>query len=226
MSDGTFQQGGNEWFEPGSEHYAPLESGDVSPERTTAGRNKLDLHGLAEWLPLLGPVLWLHRPARDRTFPRARLTPRGVLLLEHPLLAVLADCTAIRVNSAVTPHGPREWLDFDIGGVAAARLYLLPDTDYMAWDAMVDGIVERLLPSRDARRWSAHRVFSRCAFARARHAWQARVVRLPVLHLPCLQVLGLRDVESISVLGRHLAAAIVHDEHARFIDASQRDTEE
>ena len=72
-------------------------------------------------------------------------------------------------------------------------------------------------PSLHERRWHAHRAFMRCAFGRASAAWQARMVRLPLLHFPCLQVLGLRDVRDVSSLGRELGNAIAHDEAARIV---------
>jgi hypothetical protein len=176
----------------------------------------VDLATFVEWLPRLGTVLWLHRPRRDQMFPRARLTGRGVLLLEHPDMAAFADATAILAQSAVTPHGPREWLDIDAGAHTIARLYLLPDTDYLAWDAMRAALHGHAIPP-EPRRWQAHRSFMRCAFARARRAWQARVVRLPLLRLPCLQVLGAREAEQVSALGRQLANTIIADEYARAV---------
>lgn len=196
----------------GFEFAEPL--GNVATyEPRTRKASDLDLAAFVEWLPRLGSVLWLHRPKRDNIFPRARLTGRGVLLLEHPDVAAFADATAIRAQSAVTPHGPREWLDIDAGGATIARLYLLPDTDYLAWDAMRAALDPSCSAAEPQRRWQAHRTFMRCAFARARCAWHARVVRLPLLRLPCLQVLGARDVETVSALGRQLAAAIAMDEH-------------
>ncbi|HEX4482133.1 MAG TPA: hypothetical protein VH082_15055, partial [Rudaea sp.] len=112
-------------------------AGDSAPYETRQRkRPDLDIAAFVEWLPRLGTVLWLHRPTRDAVFPRARLTDRGVLLLEHPDLTAMADATAIRSRSAVTSHGPREWLDIDAGATTIARLYLLPDTDYLAWDSM------------------------------------------------------------------------------------------
>jgi hypothetical protein len=190
-------------------------SGEFAPyEPRARNTTDLDIATLVEWLPRLGAVLWLHRPRRDHMFPRARLTGRGVLLLEHPDMAAFADATAIHARSAVTPHGPREWLDIDAGATTIARLYLLPDTDYLAWDAMREALGSDASPA-EPRRWQAHRTFMRCAFARALRAWHARVVRLPLLRLPCLQVLGVRDVETVSALGRQLATAIIADEYAR-----------
>src|ERR1700760_147036 len=108
-------------------------TGEFAAYETHERAPDLDIAAFVEWLPRLGAVLWLHRPARDAMFPRARLTDRGVLLLEHPDMTAIADATTFRARSAVTPHGPREWLDIDAGANTIARLYLLPDTDYLAW---------------------------------------------------------------------------------------------
>ncbi len=213
MSDGIFSNHGCGPFESGSDFYVPFE------REAPSTKPSLDLHELAEWLPRLGPVLWLHRPVRDRTFPRARLTPHGVLLLEHPALSAFADCLSVRANSTITPHGPREWLDLESNDGTQARIYLLPDTDCMAWDAMLESVLTQPpAPTELPRRWQAHCAFMRCAWSRARHAWQARIVRMPVLRLPCLQVLGLRDVDTVSPLGHRLALAVAEDDHARFVD--------
>jgi hypothetical protein len=174
----------------------------------------MDLQRIAEAMPQLGSVLWLFHARRERVFPRARLVPQGVLLLEHPALAGLADCVAVLALCAVTSHGPREWLEFrDVHNVAIAKLYLLPETDYLAWDAMLAG--GGVPAAAGAQRgWQAHAAFMRGAFMRLGAAWQARIVRLPLLRLSCLSVLGLRAPEQVSVLGRRLAGAIVEDENA------------
>ena len=193
-----------------------IEAGGEFPPYEPRAREAcgFDLAALVEWLPRLGTVLWLHRPRRDRVFPRARLTGRGVLLLDHPDIAAFAEATAIRARSAVTPHGPREWLDVDAGSSTIARLYLLPDTNKQTKDTKREAHnnnTTRAEPSR----WQAHRTFMRCAFARASRAWHARVVRLPLLRLPWLQVLGARDAESRSPLGRQLATVSITVEYAR-----------
>lgn len=183
----------------------------------------LDWHRFVEWLPRLGTSMWVHRGVSDRAFPRARLLPQGVLLLDHPSLAAFADCLNVTAHGVVGAQGPREWLDFtDRRDTCIARLFLLPDTDYLAWDAMlVDCAIVRI-ESRAPQRWSAHTVFIRGAFSRLRSTWQAQAMRFPVLRLPCLQVLGLREPESLSVLGRQLAIAIASDERAIFQVAMAR----
>ncbi len=179
----------------------------------------LDLYRVATAMPQLGTVLWLYRNGRERTFPRARLMQQGVLLLEDPALAALADCVTVNALCSVTSSGPREWLEFrDVHNVAIAKLYLLPETDYLAWDAMLSGCgaCAVAVPRRG---WHAHAAFMRGAFTRLGAAWQARIVRLPLLRLSCLSVLGLRPPEFASSLGRRLAGAIVEDEQAAWCEA-------
>ena len=181
--------------------------------------DSIDWCRLADWLARLGPVLWLHRASNDGVFPRARLCRHGVLLLDHPALAAFANSIAIEAHGAITSHGPREWLEFvDAQSVCSARLYLLPDSDYLAWDAMLGdcGIV-RVAPGKSfstaGMRWRAHAAFMRCAWRRMRGSWQARIVRFPLMRLPCLKVLGMRAPTELSVLGRQIAATIVRDEN-------------
>jgi len=178
------------------------------------------LHGsidwcrLADWLARLGPVLWLHRAGSDGVFPRARLCTHGVLLLDHPALAAFANSVAAEAHGAVTTHGPREWLEFvDAQSACIARLYLLPDADYLAWDAMLgDCAIVRVAPGKSPR-WRPHAAFMRCAWRRMHGSWQARIVRFPLMRLPCLQVLGVRAPTELSVLGRQIAATIARDEN-------------
>ncbi|MDR3386567.1 MAG: hypothetical protein P4L92_05895 [Rudaea sp.] len=176
--------------------------------------HSLRLHQVATAIPQLGTVLWLHRVCRERAFPRARLLPEGLLLLEHPALAALADCASVHALCAVTTQGPREWLEFrDVHNAAIAKLYLLPETDYLAWDAML-GRCGAPAAAVAQRGWQAHAAFMRSVFVRLGAAWQARIVRLPLLRLSCLSVLGLRAPPRLSALGRRLACAIAEDEHA------------
>jgi hypothetical protein len=214
MSDGTIDLGHEEALLSASFSYAPMAERKSAP--IFIG---LDMHAIAECLPRLGPVLWLYREEKETAFPRARLTARGVLLLEHPALMALANCSAVQARSSVTPRGPREWIDFDANGKTVARMYFLPDTDCLAWDAMLQ-FVGATVESPRAPAWQAHRVFMRCAWARVQPSWLACVVRLPVLQLPCLQVLGLRAVDNVSALGRNLAFSIADDERARMIDVA------
>jgi hypothetical protein len=90
---------------------------------------------LAAYLPLLGSVLYL--PARMPTFDREPL-PRGWLVASHEL-APLLQVEELRVSSMIGANGPREWIDgMTADGHFCARLHLLPDTDYLAWDALLE----------------------------------------------------------------------------------------
>lgn len=177
---------------------------------------QVDWGRFADSLSRLGTVLWLFRVGSgDGVFPRARLLQRGVLLLDHPALAAFSGSVQVEAHSAITAHGPREWLEFlDSQSICIARLYLLPDADYLAWDAMLsDCGIARAAPQAPSR-WRAHAAFMRCALRRLRSSWQARAVRFPLLRLPCLHVLGMRAPTALSELGRQLALAIADDERA------------
>lgn len=84
----------------------------------------------------LGPVLclWADSP---------RGAPTGA-----PDLHALAHPARLCHACAVTRDGPRESLSlYDDAGIARVHLHLLPDTDYLAWDALVAAAPE--LPASD-----------------------------------------------------------------------------
>lgn len=177
----------------------------------------LDLPRLAEWLPRLGAVLWLERRERRNPSLRALIGARGIVLLEHPSLAVLGRCHAIAAHTAVTPQGPREWLSFrDAKGEVRAKLFLLPDTDYLAWDEMA--AAARLAPaSEEPPRWHAHAAFLRGALARLGSHWRARVLRFELGRLPWLRTLDARPPLRLSLLGVELARTIARSEGAELV---------
>ncbi len=185
-------------------------------DRTSAhvASTPLDWYRFATWLPRLGAVLWLHR-AGDGVFPHARLLSRGVLLLDHPALAAFSGSAQVKAHSVVTARGPREWLELiDVESCCLARLYLLPDSDYLAWDAMLADCAITHAGASAATRWRAHAAFLHCALRGRRQCWQARTVRFPLLHLPRLHVLGLCAPLALSDLGQQLAQRIAEDERA------------
>jgi hypothetical protein len=103
---------------------------------------------LMEALPALGCVLYVPM------LPHASavwIVPRGVLL-EAMQLAPLLQVHAVVVASMIGVDGPREWIEgLARTGRARARLYLLPDTDYLAWDALLASGTSMLDPSRSVR---------------------------------------------------------------------------
>jgi hypothetical protein len=129
---------------------------------------------LARWLPQLGSVLYLASRQPDAAGPWA-----AGLLVEQPHLAPLQRSHRLRMVSAVTPDGPREWADvLDAHGRACARIYLLPGTDYCAWDAMLRATVGVAAATRVGP-----------VFAVA----TARLVRFRHRRLACLDMLGMDD---------------------------------
>jgi hypothetical protein len=68
--------------------------------------------------------------------------------MDTPDLQTLARPALLCHACAVTPDGPRESLSLcDDAGTTRVRLYLLPDTDHLGWDALLRGA--RMLPGRD-----------------------------------------------------------------------------
>lgn len=179
----------------------------------------LDLGRLAEALPRLGAVLWLERRDRRTRPSRAMIGARGVLLIDHPALAAFARCTAVSAHSAVTPQGPREWLCLrDSDGDTQAKMFLLPDTDYLAWDEMTAGsALSAPAPTATTQRWHAHSAFLRGALARFGSGWRARLLTFDLKRLPWLRTLGARPPLKISLLGLELARVIARAEGAELV---------
>lgn len=160
-------------------------------------------------LPRLGTLLWTYRVHDDSVFPRARILPRGVLMLDHAALVAFVHCACAVAHAEVTAYGPREWLSLDDAqGICRARMHLLPDTDYLAWDSLiVECGIERVAAVTSQTR--------ACDLQRREVGmWRARTARMPTLRLPCLQLLGLRAPATLSPLGREIALRIASTEHA------------
>lgn len=89
---------------------------------------------LLDQLPTLGSVLYM--PMRSTAKQMIEM-PSGVLVEALPL-APLMRTNWMMMASVITVDGPREWLEcFDAHGCECARMHLLPDTDYLAWDALL-----------------------------------------------------------------------------------------
>ncbi|MEP7044626.1 MAG: hypothetical protein ABI843_16285 [Dokdonella sp.] len=176
-----------------------------------------DLARIAEALPQLGAVLWLDRRDRRAAPTRATIGARGVLLLDHPALVSLDHCRQLTAHTAVTPHGPREWLCFrDSDGAAQSKLFLLPDTDYLAWDEMT-AASHLAPPSAQAEPWQPHGAFLRSAFARLGAGWRARLLTFDLKKLPWLRTLNAQPPLRISLLGLELARVIARAEGAELV---------
>lgn len=176
-----------------------------------------ELARLIDALPSLGAVLWLDRPVRRTAPSRATIGAHGVLLLDHPALSALGVGGPVTVHTAVTTHGPREWLCFrDDDGEPQAKLFLLPDTDYLAWDELIARSHVPSLPE-PANRWQAHVAFLRCALVSVGRGWRARLLVFDLKRMPWLRTLSARPPLRISLLGLEIARAITRAERADFV---------
>jgi len=191
---------------------------DTAPAATAPqGTARFDLARVAEALPKLGAVLWLDRRDRRAAPTRATIGARGVLLLDHPALVALEHCRQLTAHTAVTPQGPREWLCFrDADGAAQSKLFLLPDTDYLAWDEMT-AASHLAPPSPQTEPWQPHGAFLRSAWARLGAGWRARLLTFDLKKLPWLRTLNAQPPLRISLLGLELARVIARAEGAELI---------
>lgn len=158
---------------------------------------------LVEGLGQLGGVLYL---APLPVSCQANLPTSPGCLVESTDLAPLLSTRYVGVTCAVTCEGPREWIDcIGADGDTLARIYLLPDTDYLAWDGLfVDALpIEappRPLLDREWLRGCRARVLS---FSRRRFAGFDMLSATDA----CISVLGrgvARDIavsESIAIGG-------------------------
>ncbi|QDE40498.1 hypothetical protein FIV34_15430 [Luteibacter pinisoli] len=152
---------------------------------------------LVEGLGQLGGVLYL--APRPTSCPANVLPPAGCLV-ENADLAPLLSTACVGLTCAITAEGPREWLDcVSREGDTLARIYLLPDTDYLAWDGLFADAIAIEAPDRRApdREWL--------------RASRARVLSFQRRRLVGFDVLGAREV-LISTLGRGVARDIAVSE--------------
>ncbi|MEO6799692.1 MAG: hypothetical protein ABI178_07135 [Rhodanobacter sp.] len=103
---------------------------DLAIERRTLGLSPLQL---AAALPSLGKLLYLS--VNQRASPSGVLPPG--LLTDTVELMPLLQFRKLRAASLITVEGPCEWIECaDRYGHASARMYLLPDSDFLAWDGL------------------------------------------------------------------------------------------
>jgi len=149
---------------------------------------------LFESLPALGNVLYMPMAAKP-----ARDMPVGMLVESPSLLPLLQTCRLVAA-STITVEGPREWIEcVDRKHHRLACLHLLPDTDYFAWDALLE--CARTMTAAKPAHGVGH----------VRPA-SARVLRFHLRGLAGLRVLGADDVVPVSPLSRRLAGQIARAE--------------
>ncbi|WP_203546626.1 hypothetical protein [Dyella caseinilytica] len=142
-------------------------------------------------------MLYLHAASTDVA---GDASPPGLLVDEHAL-APLLDTRWLLATSTVTEDGPREWLEcVDSSGRIRARLHLLPDTDYLAWDALMNA-------------GDLHNGPAALSNTSPLRPDSAEVVSFKVRELAGLQLLE-RSNSALSSLGGRIAARIAHAESA------------
>ncbi|MBL0162295.1 MAG: hypothetical protein IPP82_01250 [Xanthomonadales bacterium] len=171
----------------------------------------------AEWLPRLGPVLWLDRRSASGPAAMCPNAGSGPVLLDHPALVSLPTWRSLCAHHAITAHGPREWICFhSASGVVEAKLYLLPDSDVLAWDEMIPGL-HMACSGSERNEAPTHTHFLRRALGRFGQRWQAQLLEFRCTRRPWLNVLDAQAPLKISLLGIELARDIMRDENADWI---------
>jgi hypothetical protein len=151
---------------------------------------------LLRYLPPLGSVLYL--PMQPRVSAIEEI-PRG-LLVENMQLAPLLQTHYLIAASVITSEGPREWIEcVDRHGHLCARLYLLPDTDYLAWDALLAGTEATTVSPINP---------MHASWPRNLRSVSAHLLRFHWRQLAGLDVLGAEIATQVSILSRHLVGQV------------------
>lgn len=149
---------------------------------------------LLRHLPSLGSVLYL-----PMSLSLIEEPTRG-LLVETMRLAPLLRTRYLAAASVITSEGPREWIDcVDRLGQRCARLYLLPDTDYLAWDA---------LSNTTASMTSTAPAIQHASVPRHTKSASAHVLRFHWRQLAGLDVLSAEAATQVSALSEHLIGQV------------------
>jgi hypothetical protein len=178
-------------------HSTPL-CPHASPTVLSRRVRRITPQRLLRTLPELGAVLYLHATSSEVLVDAY---PRG-LLVSRRAFAPLLDTHWLCATSVVTDDGPREWWEcIDRFGRPRARLHLLPDTDYLAWDAVT----------------ASHATDFEPPLLRATQLLRpnnARVVNFRLRSFAGLQVLDDAQAAPLSPLGNRVALHIAKAESA------------
>ncbi|RDS82476.1 hypothetical protein [Dyella psychrodurans] len=178
-------------------HSTPL-CRHVSPTILSRRMRRITPQRLLRTLPDLGVVLYLHATS-SAVISEAH--PPGLLVAQRAF-APLLDTHWLCATSVVTDDGPREWWEcIDRLGRPRARLHLLPDTDYLAWDAVTAPHESDIGPSAGRPgQWLRPN--------------SARVVSFSLCRFAGLYVLDYVPAASLSPLGSRVALHIANAESA------------
>lgn len=159
-----------------------------------------------------------------------QLAGLGAVLCLYPAgpggdLAGWPRAARAQAHSRMDSEGLRESLHFfDAQGLCCWRLYLLPDSDFLAWEELVSGL------PRDASATTttgglADRLWRRLAHGLSARAWQASVLRFraPGAGPAASASAGALEASlaTVSALSAAVAARIAHEEgagNAAFVD--------
>lgn len=161
-------------------------------------------------------------PAAPRLLPQsggplpaaAALAALGTVLCQYrPALGGEAAgwtcATTVATQTRMDSDGPREslWF-FDRQGQCCWRLYLLPDSDFLAWDRLIASVPD--LPAMDAEAGVCERLWRRLARRMRGELWCLSAVRLHAVagHEPALTP----SLAPLSALGVALLRRIALDE--------------
>lgn len=158
-------------------------------------------------------------PARANPLPRApQLASLGtVLCLYRPQhgseLSGWARAVRVESGASVDSDGLHERLDFlDADGRCCWRLYLLPDSDFVAWDRMLDALP--CAGEKHAAPGVGERLWRRLAASLPGGYWQACVIRLHVLAAAASAPVLAASPAPLSALGILVAQRIAQAEGA------------
>ena len=177
-----------------------------------SGAVPVGVNDLARWLPRLGPTLWLQRcdPRRDGARPAAARYGR------HPVpeVDILRECASLSAHATVTSGRPREWLCLrGPRGAQLARIFLLPDTDYFAWDEMSRTL--RLTYIQENRiSLFLHQALVRAVLVRAGVSWRAVILSFEADPATAPHALTSCSPLRLSRVGMALAEQLAHDNGA------------
>ena len=149
----------------------------------------------AQQLAALGTVLCLYRPQQGGE------------------LSGWAQAARVESRTGVDSDGLREsLLFFDAEGRCCWRLYLLPDSDFLAWDRLLAS-----LPCRDEIEASigvGERLWRRLAGRLHGEHWQARILTLHAVSAAVAQPVLAASLAAVSPLGAATAQRIAQAEGA------------
>ncbi|MBL8297172.1 MAG: hypothetical protein JNN30_02385 [Rhodanobacteraceae bacterium] len=187
------------------------------PFRAAAGETSRAARSEAEPVPAFPLVPWRQVIAMPVTTPLTWLTRRGPAL--GPVLwlwratpdcaADLAAVTGWNCVQRIEPGGICEALCFHrADGRELARLYLLPDSDYLAWEQLLQCVSCNSCANTNEPPISLHQRLREAARIRAGRPWQGAVVRFCHGMDNAESWLLAEAVSAVSLPGRRLALEI------------------